>query len=89
MKFSRVRGALGSLLLLGANFGIVVAFAIGTYLGFLATPLFAIAINALFIALFSVLPETPLFLVKTDQIQVNFLFLKKSKIEGIQFKFVY
>lgn len=70
MKFSRVRGALGSSLLLGANFGIVIAFAIGTYLGFLATPLFAIATNACFVAMFSVLPETPLFLVKNNQIQV-------------------
>lgn len=73
---SKVRGALGATLLLAANFGIVIAFAIGTYCGYHATPLFAIIVNALFVAMFFVFPETPIFLVKQNQIQVHFPFKK-------------
>lgn len=69
-KFARVRGALGSTLLLAASFGIVIAFAIGTYFSYHATPLLAICVNALFVTMFSVFPETPIFLLKQHRIQV-------------------
>lgn len=65
-----VRGACGSFLFIAVNFGIVITFTIGAYFSYNATPLFAIAINGLFFALFLIFPETPLFLMKQNRIPV-------------------
>lgn len=70
MRFS-VRGACGSFLFLAVNFGVVIAFTLGAYCNYHVTPLFAIAINVLFVALFLVFPETPLFLMKQKRISVR------------------
>lgn len=65
-----VRGACGSIMLLAVNFGMVVAFTIGTYFSYHVPPLFAIAINVLFVALFLAFHETPLFLMKQNRMPV-------------------
>lgn len=67
-----VRGACGSFLFLAINFGIVVAFAIGAYFDYHATPLFAIAVNVLFFAVFLIFPDTPVYLIKKNRIVVRF-----------------
>lgn len=74
MHFS-VRGACGSFLFLAVNFGVVIAFTLGAYCNYHVTPLFAIAINVLFVALFLVFPETPLFLMKQKRISVRLLLI--------------
>lgn len=74
LNLSRVRGALGSSLVVAGNFGIVVAFAIGTYINYHATPIIAIILNGLFFAIFASYPETPQFLLKQNQILVCYFF---------------
>ncbi|XP_055308413.1 facilitated trehalose transporter Tret1-like [Sitodiplosis mosellana] len=64
----RVRGVLGSTLVLSGNIGILIAFTLGNYFDFTITPKFVIASAALcFVLLFS-FPETPLFLMKQNKI---------------------
>lgn len=78
----RVRGALSASLLLASNFGIVIAFAIGTYHSFHSThstALFAMTVNALFVALFLVFPETPIFLLKNNRFRVCSQLIQSTK----------
>lgn len=70
--FFSLRGTITSTLMLSANTGILVAFAI-SFLGYSASPVFAITTTIIFVILFVMFPETPLFLVKQNKISVNFI----------------
>lgn len=54
----------------GVDIGILLAFVLGTYYNYNMTPIVAIFLTVLFIVLFSFFPETPLVLVKRNQILV-------------------
>lgn len=67
----RVRGVLGSSVVLSANIGILIALIFGNYCDFYATPKFAITLSALFMILFSFFPESPVFLIKQNRVSVS------------------
>lgn len=67
----RVRGVLGSTLVLTANMGILLAFVLGNYCDYTMTPKVVIALTVLFVILFSFFPESPSFLMKQNQISVS------------------
>lgn len=62
------------------HLGMVVAFAIGTYCSYEITPLVAITINLVCFVLFLNFPESPLYLVKNEQIQVSEIRLLKVDV---------
>lgn len=69
--FFRVRGTLVSTLSLTENFGILLAYIIGNYFDFYATPQFTIVLTTLFGILLCFFPESPLILVKQEKIAVS------------------
>lgn len=71
MLLFSVRGALGSILILIINFAILLTFIMGTYCDYFTTPKFVIALTVLFFALFISFPESPLFLMKQNKVEVN------------------
>lgn len=65
-----VRGALGSVTSVGIDIGTLLAFILGAYFNYRVTPIVAIAITLLFTVVFAFFPETPLFLLKRNQLWV-------------------
>lgn len=65
-----IRGALSTIVSVGADFGTLLAFALGTYCNYNVTPIAAIAVTVLYAVLFLFFPETPIFLLKQNQILV-------------------
>lgn len=68
--YRRIRGTLCSLVVLGSSFGMLLGFAAGHYLDYNDTPRIALVIPILFLALFSLMPETPHFLARTNRLEV-------------------
>lgn len=70
-NFCRVRGFLGSTVVLSANLGILIALILGNYCDFFVPPKVVITLCLLFVILFSFFPESPLFLLKQNRISVS------------------
>lgn len=66
-----IRGAMGTIVSVGADLGTLMGYALGTYCDYNITPIVAIIVTILFAVLFLFFPETPIFLVKRNQILVN------------------
>ncbi|XP_031623073.1 facilitated trehalose transporter Tret1-like [Contarinia nasturtii] len=64
----RVRGALGSMLVLTCNIGALLAFVFGAYLNYFTTPKFVIALMVVSAIAIWFLPETPPFLYSVNKI---------------------
>ncbi|XP_055302942.1 facilitated trehalose transporter Tret1-like [Sitodiplosis mosellana] len=64
----RVRGTLGSTLVLIANMGILLAFVLGNFCNFYTTPKVIIALTIVFEISFCFFPESPKFLLKQNRI---------------------
>lgn len=77
MIFYRVRGTLGSTIVLNCNFGILLAFVLGDYCDFYTTPKFVIVLTCVFTILFYFFPESPSFLMKQcrDAVNVHIIFI--------------
>lgn len=65
-----VRGALGTIVSVGADLGTLLGYALGTYCSYDVTPIAAIALTIMFAVLFLFFPETPIYLVKQNRIMV-------------------
>ncbi|XP_055375650.1 facilitated trehalose transporter Tret1-like [Condylostylus longicornis] len=65
----RIRGQLGSYLVLSANFGLLVAYVLGCYVDYDIFPYILTIFPILFIILFAFLPETPPQLLKVKKIK--------------------
>ncbi|XP_031622894.1 facilitated trehalose transporter Tret1-like isoform X2 [Contarinia nasturtii] len=68
IAIDRVRGLLGSTLVLSCNIGILLAFVFGNYFDFYMTPKFVIASTILCAVLLCFFPESPSFLMKQNRI---------------------
>lgn len=66
-----VRGALGSMLIMNENIGVVLAFTLGTYCDFYVTPVVAIVLIIVFAVSFSFFPESPSYLMKRNREEVS------------------
>lgn len=69
----KVRGTLGSTLVLSSNFGILMAFIFGNYLSFVMVPVILMIFPIIFFIGFSFLPETPQYLILQNKNEVFFL----------------
>lgn len=67
---SRVRGTLGSLLVFSCNIGILLAFVLGNYFSYIASPIVLFCIPCLFMLAFIFFPETPAYLMKSGKEKV-------------------
>lgn len=67
----RIRGTLGSMLVLIFSFGTFTSFVLGNYCDYYTIPKVVIAITVLYAVLVMIFPETPLVLVKNDRIIVS------------------
>ncbi|XP_055298714.1 facilitated trehalose transporter Tret1-like [Sitodiplosis mosellana] len=68
IAIDRVRGFLGSTLVLTCNFGILLAFVFGNYFDFYMTPKFVIMLTIVCGILLYFFPETPSFLIKQNRL---------------------
>lgn len=68
----RVRGSLGSLLVLSSNVGILMAFILGNYLSYAAQAIIMATVPIFFFLAFSFFPESPQFLMKIGKEEVCF-----------------
>ncbi|XP_055918187.1 facilitated trehalose transporter Tret1 [Eupeodes corollae] len=62
----RVRGTIGSFLVLSCNFGILIAFVLGNFLSYKAVPLILASLSVMFLISVIFLPETPQHLMKSN-----------------------
>lgn len=69
MNFSN-RGRLGSFPQLARNIGILISYIVGAYVDYKYVPCIFIALPIIFGVLFVALPNTPLFYLQKNQIQV-------------------
>lgn len=67
--FYRIRGSLGSYLVLATNLGAVVTFTLGTFFNYNVTPIAGAVISATFVIWMTFLPETPLYLYSQNNIK--------------------
>lgn len=67
----RIRGTLLSALYAVENLGTLLAYIIGDYFKFYAMPLFSIILIATFAILLWFIPESPIYLVRRNQIDVS------------------
>lgn len=67
----RVRGVLGSTVVLSCNIGMLIAFTLGNFCDFYTTPIVVIGLTILFAVGILFFPETPSFLMKENQIAVR------------------
>lgn len=65
-----VRGALGTIVSVGADLGTLMGYALGTYCSYDMTPIVAIILTILFAILFLFFPETPICLLKQNRLLV-------------------
>ena len=63
-----IRGALGSLLLFAINIGILLAFIAGAFMPYKIFGIFSLMFPLVFLGAFIFLPETPVFLVRQNQL---------------------
>lgn len=64
----RVRGTIGSMVVLICNLGILLVYIFGAYCSYKTSPIFVIASTATFVVAFSFFPETPMFLIKQNKL---------------------
>lgn len=81
----RVRGTLGSSLVLTANFGGLLGFIFGDYCNYDTTPLIVIAMTLVFLGGFFFFPETPTVLIKMNRMKVSCCHIAATR--GIQLSF--
>lgn len=67
----RIRGALGSMLIMNENIGVVLAFTLGNYFSFRVTPIFVMLLAVFFTVTFSFFPESPSYLMKCNEESVS------------------
>lgn len=67
----RIRGALGAILTLSSNLGILLGFVAGNFFDYYMMPKVMLSIPALFFACFMFFPESPYFLVKQNRMEVS------------------
>lgn len=67
----RVRGTLGSFIVLFCNLGILLGFILGAYCDYNMTPYVFISAIVLFVLLFFFFPESPSFLIKQNRLLVR------------------
>lgn len=67
----RVRGLLGSSLTFSCNFGILLAFTIGTFFGYFTVPWLGIVLSAAFGIGLIFFPDSPSYLMKQNMISVR------------------
>lgn len=67
----RIRGTLGSTLVLSCNIGLLLAFIFGEYCTYDFTPIFVMASTLIFLLGFYFFPETPAVLFKRNRLEVN------------------
>ncbi|XP_055858505.1 facilitated trehalose transporter Tret1 isoform X2 [Episyrphus balteatus] len=63
----RVRGTIGSFLVLSCNFGILIVFVLGNFLSYKAVPLILATLPVIFLIGVIFLPETPQYLMKSNK----------------------
>lgn len=88
LLYFRVRGRLGSLLMLTANSGILLAFIVGHYLEYVSVACLHLGFPLLFLFLFVFFPDTPFHYIKTDNLkvlQINFVFSIHLSFENVPF----
>lgn len=61
----RIRGSLGSCLVLSCNIGLLLAFVLGNYLDYYIIPYVYLSLPLLFLVAFAFLPESPPYLLKS------------------------
>lgn len=66
---SRIRGQLGTIFMNARNFGILIAFTLGTYFDYITSSLFFIAITIVFLVAISFVPSTPQYFLQKNQIE--------------------
>lgn len=66
-----IRGAFLSTVYTTENVGFLIAYTFGNYFDYYAMPLFAIALTATYTILIALFPETPIFLMRQNKIDVS------------------
>lgn len=66
----RVRGQLGTVITVACNFGILLAFVLGNHLSYYTFAYCMIAIPAVFLLAFVMVPESPAYLMMIDEPKV-------------------
>lgn len=61
---------MGSLLVFSCNMGMLLAFVLGNYVSYLASPIILLAIPVIFIIAIAFFPETPQYLMKSGKEEV-------------------
>lgn len=74
MLFHRIRGRLGSLLMLSVTIGILFGFVAGTYLTYFLVPKIFLPLPIIFFVAFFFFPETPQYFIARKNFEVNILF---------------
>lgn len=67
----KVRGTLGSTMVLSANFGMLVAFVLGNFFSFVMVPALLMLFPIIFFIGFCFLPETPQYLILKNKTEVS------------------
>lgn len=68
-NFYRIRGALGSIVTLTANSGILIGFLVGNYFSYEMVPKILLAFPVLFLVCFYFFPESPYYLMQKNKVQ--------------------
>lgn len=66
---SRIRGQLGTIFMNARNFGILIAFTLGTYFDYITSSLFFTAITIIFLVAISFVPSTPQYFLQENQVE--------------------
>lgn len=73
LNLCRIRGTLGSLMMVSANLGILLAFTIGHYFPYTIVPRIFICLPIVFLLSLFMLPETPHYFMRTNREHVSFI----------------
>lgn len=71
VKIFRVRGALGTVSQLARNLGVLVSYIAGAYFSYETIPYLFMGISVLFLASFSILPNTPQYFLSRKKFKVS------------------
>lgn len=69
----KIRGTLGSTLILSCNFGLLLSYILGNYLSYFVIPMICMAFPVIFLIGFYFMPDTPVFLAGNNQFEVSFI----------------
>jgi MFS family permease len=81
----RIRGTLGCLIVLITNYGVLLAYILGTFLKYEAIPWVCMPISILFLIGFWKLPDTPAYLMAKNRYEVYLLLILEPLILIISF----